>query len=352
MRPQFVDFNADGHVDIVAGTFRGSPFAAYGSPEGFRQPVDIRDRDGKDIVINDFWNHDEKKWDVTTRCNPKGGEELPKGQLTSAFAFDYDNDGDFDLILGDYDGGIVYRRMNHGTNAEPKFDTVNYPLMSGGKAIKVPGKCATPMMVDWNGDGLMDLVAGSMGDSYGEGDGGGVYWWKNTGYVGSPEFAAYEALVAPSTGGATTAATRPDAGMYMDVVDADGDGDLDILVGGYSKWSPAKRELTEEEQARVGEIRAQIAELNKVTMEYSKELTEAVKGLDKEAAAEKRKEIAEKWRPKLTELNAKRAPLQKELDALVPRQQRVSYTWLYENTSAKPAAASAEAGEKTDTASK
>jgi hypothetical protein len=207
------------------------------------------------------------------------------------------------------------------------------------------------MMVDWNGDGLMDLVAGSMGDSYGEGDGGGVYWWMNTGYVGSPEFAAHEALVAPSTGGATLSPTRPDAGLYMDVVDADGDGDLDVLVGGYSKWSPAKRELTEDEQARVGEIRAEMAELNKVTMEYSKELTEAVKGLDKDAAAAKRKEIAEKWQPKMKEVSVKRAPLQKELDTLVPRQQRVSYTWMYENTSAKPAAA-AEAGGKTETAAK
>src|SRR5690606_6313607 len=108
MSPQFVDFDADGHLDIVAGTFAGSPFVARGSATGFTAPVQILDEKGERIVINQFWNYDAKKWDNTDRCDPRGNDKLARGHLTSAYAFDWDADGDLDLILGDYDGGHLY----------------------------------------------------------------------------------------------------------------------------------------------------------------------------------------------------------------------------------------------------
>ena len=52
MSPQFVDFNGDGHLDIVAGTFSGSPWIAFGTADGFAQPGMIHDRSGERIVID------------------------------------------------------------------------------------------------------------------------------------------------------------------------------------------------------------------------------------------------------------------------------------------------------------
>jgi len=350
MSPQFVDLNADGKLDIVAGVFGGSPQIAYGSDKGYLAPVELLDANGELMVINQFWNVEAKKWDSTDRCSPKGGEPMPKGHGTSAWAFDWDADGDLDILLGDHDAGYIYRRINQGTAREPKFSGTNLPLMAAGKPLQVPGTCTTMRTIDWDGDGRMDLMAGGMGDSYQDGLGGGVYLWRNIGFVGSPEFAAPVTLIEASAKAKGDAPSRPDAGLYMDAGDIDGDGDLDVLVGGYSMWKPAARELKAEEQARVETIRAEMKALNEKTAPYVKELSEAIKGLSQEEATKKRAEVYAKWKPTLDECNTKRAVLQKELDTLVPRDQRVSFTWLYENLTAKPAAAAATG--KTETASK
>lgn len=336
MSPQFVDFDADGHLDIVAGIFDGSPHVALGTAEGFEQPKQILDRDGQRIVMNDFWNFDAKQWDATDRCDAEGAK-LAKGHLTSAWAADYDGDGDLDLLLGDHKGGHVLVRINEGSRSEPAYATTNTVVPLGGEPLVVPGTVTTLQLADWTGDGKPDLACGSMGDSWQKGAGGGVYVYPGTSDSNALAFGAPITLVVPSRKGGSEP-TRPDAGLYMDLADHDGDGDLDLLVGGYSQWTPPARALNEEETQRVKDLRGQIAELNKETTAYAKEMTEAIKGLDAEAAKVKRAEIAKEWSPKLTGLAKQRTPLQKELDELVPREQRVSFVWLYENTSKRASA--------------
>ncbi len=334
MGSQFVDFNADGHVDYLSATFDGSPHISYGSKGGFNEPVRLKDAQGQRILISSYWDYDERAHLKTDRALSKGN--APAERCISALAFDWDGDGDNDLLLGSYEKGHLYRQMNEGTNQEPKFTGKNLAVMAGKQPFALPAKMTTPRLVDWDGDGDMDLVAGSFGDSFGQSSvGGGVYLSRNNGAKGKPAFGKLETLIAPSAKG-MTAPTRPDAGLYPEVVDYDGDGDLDLVVGGYSLWTPKGRELNAKEKAKVTALRAQLAALtgrrSKLLRKISAEVTEATVGLDpksKEWRA-KVKPIRAKYRNENSAFGKERLAVSKQLKALVPGPQRRSFVWLYE----------------------
>lgn len=342
MSPQFVDFNHDGQLDIVAGTFDGSPHVAFGTAKGWRQPQQILDRDGARIVVNQFWNFDTKKWDSTKRCDPKDGE-FPNGHLTSAWATDWDADGDLDLLLGDHDAGYVYLRTNEGSASEPAFATHNTAVLAAGKPLCVPGTVATLRLIDWNGDGRLDLLCGSMGDAYSQGEGGGVYVYLDTNERGAPAFGPAAVLIPPSKKGGVEP-TRPDSGLYMDAGDHDGDGDLDLVVGGYSQWTPPAPELTVAQRARMVELKAEQAELTAKSRAFYDELEQATKGLDEAAAEKKRTELLAAKKNELAVQGKRRAAVAEELEPLVPGAKRVSYVWWYENRTVRAGAGTDQRG--------
>ncbi len=328
MSPQFVDFDADGQTDIVAGIFDGSPHLVRGSADGSLAPEQILDLDGQRIVFHQFWNFDTKKWDATTRCDTAA--DAATGHLTSAVAFDWDGDGDLDLLLGDHSSGHVYRRSNQGTAAKPAFATKNELVRAGGVPIDVPGTVATLRLVDWNGDGLLDLACGGMGDAYGNELGGGIYVYRNVGTAKAPAFAAPIMLVERSRKDAHEPA-RPDSGLYMDFGDLDGDGDLDLIVGGYSHWTPVPRELSAAERARAATLTTEIAQLVAATEAIGTAIDQAVQGLDEAAADRRRLELRQERRDELAKLGKERQAKQAELDPLVPGPKRAAFVWLYEN---------------------
>ena len=275
MSSQLVDLNADGHNDILVGSFSGVPQMIYGSEEGYTEPVSIMDSEEEVVLIADFWNYETKEWDETDRAGSKG-------HCTSSAAVDWDNDGDLDLILGDYYGGALFLRLNEGTSEEPSFAKSNEEIMAGGKHIVVPKGLSNPTTVDWNGDGLFDILCG--------GSKGGIYYYENIGEKGAPEFARGKTLLkqvhdkansfmrrVPAVNGVPT---QPGSSLHIEPCDYDGDGDIDLLVGSRCSWSTGPEKKLTEEQVEAKE------ELQAKSQELLADLQEMLKDIDKEEREE------------------------------------------------------------------
>ncbi len=301
MSPQLVDFDADGRDDMVMGTFEGVAFVVPGTEAGFGEPERILDAQGRHVLLSQFWNRETKEWDETDR-SPRGRRN-PDDHCISVVAFDWDDDGDLDLLLGAKEGRL-YLQRNEGKPGAPSFTGVNEPL----DGFEVPGGLTAPRLVDWDGDGLTDLLCGSFDD--------GVFLYRNAGARGAPSFGPPVALVEPPAVELPQEPLGPASGFYAEAVDYDGDGDLDLLVGGESKWQREGRALTEEERRRAEELEAEIEALDtEFRLLYQDEPQSEEDEVERTAKGRAlREKIADK-----TEL----------LDELVPQEKEASFVWLY-----------------------
>ena len=262
MSSQLVDINADGYHDILAGSFTGTPHIIMGSEEGFHPPQPILDRNNELVVISDFYNMEDEKWDETDRAGPS------EGLCTSACLVDWDDDGDLDLLLGNYHslfgtGHGLYLQLNEGTAQEPAFSGTSTPIeLEGetdwnfeGKDILPSGGVAAPKVFDFNGDGLFDILVG--------GRGARLVLYTNIGEKGMPKFAPEEVLIKAPEGDVPVADGLPrfpgGKSWHVEVFDYDGDGDQDVLVGAVTGYYPDG--LTDEQKERRDELNEQMQEL-------------------------------------------------------------------------------------------
>ena len=129
---------------------------------------------------------------------------------------DLDGDGDFDLILGSFEGPIHYYE-NIGTNVNPSFtqhaDTTN-PLYGIGTRNDRRSK---PVLVDLDGDNDLDLIIVFHSDS--------IRYYKNNGTSDSPDFTPRSYYTQPFE--------EVDTSYFstFTFADLDGDNDLDLAVG-------------------------------------------------------------------------------------------------------------------------
>ncbi|MBK8975430.1 MAG: VCBS repeat-containing protein [Planctomycetes bacterium] len=318
MGSQFVDLDADGRIDFFSATFDGSPHVAYGVDGGFAEPTHVLDRNGRRVLLDQYWDYDAKKW-----TNVGGGAE---GHCISALLFDWDADGDFDLLLGDKNHGNLYLQLNEGRAGEPAFAGHSAPVLADGAPFALEGGMTAPQLVDWDGDGLVDIVAGSFGDPYGGKPPGGVYLYRNVGTAGAPVFAGAVPLIPPT---ATTGheAERPNVGLYPDATDYDGDGDLDLVVGGYAIWTPAPPEMTDAKRARLTELKDELAKVDAKVRESVEAMRRSTAGLDEEAQSARLRELLQGAEHRA--LTAHRKEIADEIETLDPRQKREAGVWVF-----------------------
>ncbi len=239
--PEFADLDNDGDLDILAGGYY-SNFQYYentgsATAPAFAAPVadpfgltniqflaapalaDL-DNDGDlDLIVGEYYGNLNFYLNVGTSAVPNFAAPIstPFG-LTASYGFafptfvDLDNDGDMDLLVGDANSSQLYYE-NIGTASVPSFAApVTNPFGIGtGYGV------SAPEFADLDHDGDFDLLIGSY---Y-----GAFTYYENTGTASSPAFAV--PVTDPFGLSATYNFNFPTA------ADLDNDGDVDILVGEY-----------------------------------------------------------------------------------------------------------------------
>jgi hypothetical protein len=144
---------------------------------------------------------------------------------------DWDGDGKFDIVAGNLRGGMsVYH--NIGTSTVPDFGASKLLFTTDGLPIDV-GWNATPRIVDFNGDGVDDIVTGGQHNR--------IAWYKNVGtnadrqfvYQGNIKNATGQVLALPTTPNPERPTITADYYPVIDVVDFNADGASDLIAGGY-----------------------------------------------------------------------------------------------------------------------
>jgi hypothetical protein len=150
-RIQLVDYAGDKKLSLVVGNYEGKLFYVH-NLGSFNQPAFAMPNDLSAITVDTYSKG--FLW-----CN-----------FLAPFLYDFTGNGQLDLVLGEgtYASNSIYRLANKGSNPSPIFnDRFTTKIIPGYGREHL-----TPQVVDWDGDGKPDVIAGERQ--------GYIDFWKNT----------------------------------------------------------------------------------------------------------------------------------------------------------------------------
>jgi hypothetical protein len=270
-----------------------------------------------------FRGQGDGKFAAGEQLKDQNGKPLNAGSGSSVFAVDWDGDGRLDLLLGNV-LGEVYFLPNEGGKT-PTFGAARR-VEAAGQPLKVSGDAA-PVAADWDGDGRLDLIVGA--------EDGSVVWYRNSGSTGRPKLEAARPLIPKSPCGWNGDDNRQpdDWGLRVKpcVVDWDGDGRLDILLGDRCGGFQAKPSQTEQEKTEERRAYDQLPSLRRKWAETFRHYRQ----LDGEPTSRQRDALREQLR----RLKEEMVVVQEIQERYRPAYQSHGFVWLFlRKPDAKPAA--------------
>ena len=165
--PTFVDVNGNGLKDMIVGNW-----GEYDSSNYIGTILKSYYSSSLSLIINNGIQSMPLFQHVDSDL---GG--LKQFGLLGLFpaAYDIDNDGDIDIIVGQSDGTLIFLENIAGSGNLPQF---NAPVFNYA-SISV-GHFSTPQLFDIDKDGLVDLVVGNRA--------GKIAYYKNVGTASVPSF--------------------------------------------------------------------------------------------------------------------------------------------------------------------
>jgi len=140
--PNFEDFDGDGDLDLICGEFLD-----------------------KFTYFENTGTRTSPKYAAGKRLKTDQNQELAMSlEMIVPVALDWDRDGDIDLIVGDEDGRValienVGLRTVDGKSKMPVYSEPQY-FQQEADTLKC-GALATPVGFDWDGDGDTDILCGN-----------------------------------------------------------------------------------------------------------------------------------------------------------------------------------------------
>jgi FG-GAP-like repeat len=241
-QPRFLDLDDDGIRDFISSSYDpGHCYYFHGLPDRkFAAGTELLDTAG-----------------VPVRSSPQQQENVQS--FGSFYApVDWDADGDIDVLIGCFDGELKLR-INDGSSTQARFAVENKTVQAGNAPLKVAAHCC-PVVADWDNDGRWDILSGC--------DDGSVTWFRNTGTKTEPRFEPGITLVNKNPGIGYDLLTWSDADIVpgirsqIEVVDHNGDGKLDLLVGDFFTAYDPKPNLSDDERRELQTLAADMLAMN------------------------------------------------------------------------------------------
>ena len=239
--PYFYDLDDDGYEDMITGQYHPGEVTWFrGSEEGFLPGVKLSQEGDPAAAWSPLGvslSDNSGEADIPDRI-----ETYDYWVYSSASMGDFDDDGDYDLIIG---GSALKISENIGNKTEPKFGRRELLLDVNGKPLTIGAAASdediegwaqmsmvapagdfktSPYVVDWDRDGILDLLVTG---SYREEGSKAVAFFRGAKVDGEHRFHPAVDLLATEDG----SKALPGSGPRLYVDDWNLDGTPDLIIG-------------------------------------------------------------------------------------------------------------------------